>query len=226
MLEAVEVQLPGSTREAVRQQVALTFQPPYETPITVAVNGALMSSAWFFLLSAWRDKVFHLARNPGLRIGAGGVDVLGRTVDQRPRDQRDSVVAALDDPVMLRRLLQAKNIVLWLMVTPLCALVAIINGLVNHSLLSTFYTVVAIGVIPFGVLAISAWVGIVLPYHPMPLRYRWEHLSAGRGCWCGAHPGRDAVPPRSDAGHPDARAVAPRVGFTSPHGLSPEVAGS
>ena len=50
-----------------------------------------------------------------------------------------------------------------------------ITGLVNHSLLATFYTVVAIGVIPFGFLAISAWVGIVFPYHPMPLRYRWEH---------------------------------------------------
>jgi hypothetical protein len=85
------------------------------------------------------------------------------------------VVAALNDPVMLRRLLYAKNVVLWLMVTPVCSLVALVNGLINHSLLSTLYTVVAIGVLPFGILAVSAWVGILFPYHPMPLRYRWEH---------------------------------------------------
>jgi len=81
-------------------------------------------------------------------------------------------VAAFDDPATFRRLLYAKNIVLWLMVTPVCALVALVSGLVNHSLLSTWYTIVIIAVFPFGFLAISAWVGIMFPYHPMPLRYR------------------------------------------------------
>ena len=85
------------------------------------------------------------------------------------------VVAALDDQVMVRRLLYAKNIVLWLLVSPLCAVVAVVAGLVSRSLLATAYTVVAIGILPFGVLAVSAWVGIVFPYHPMPLRFRWEH---------------------------------------------------
>ena len=60
MLGTIDVRLPASIREAVRQQVTLTFQPPYENPITVAVNGALMSSAWFFLPAELRDKVFTL----------------------------------------------------------------------------------------------------------------------------------------------------------------------
>lgn len=37
------------------------------------------------------------------------------------------------------------------------------------------YTVIWIGVVPFGALGIAAWVGIFFPYHPMPLRFRWEH---------------------------------------------------
>ena len=85
------------------------------------------------------------------------------------------VMAAIDDPVMFRRLLYAKNIVLWALVTPVCSVVAVIVGLVNQDLLSILYTIVWIGVVPFGVLGISAWVGIVFPYHPMPLRVRWEH---------------------------------------------------
>ena len=74
------------------------------------------------------------------------------------------------------------------MITPVCAVVAVVNGLINHSVLATLYTVVAIGVLPFGFLAVSAWVGILFPYHPMPLRYRWDTDNPGDGCWSGGSP--------------------------------------
>ena len=175
MVEAVDLRLPASPTEAVRQQITLALQAPYETPVTVAVNGALMSSAWFFLPTEWRDKLFTLHGTLAFALvlatwmysDVPSTNVLG------PDAKR--VVAVMDDPVMVRRLLYAKDVVLWLMITPIYAVVALVNGLINHSLLSTLYTVVAIGVLPFGFLAISAWVGILFPYHPMPLRYRWEH---------------------------------------------------
>jgi len=175
MLHGLDVQLPRDIREAVRQQIALTFQPPYEAPITVAVNGALMSSAWFFLPTTLRDKLFtvHGTLAFALVLAAWMYSDVPATNVLGPDAVRSH--AALDDPVMLRRLLLAKSTVLWLLVTPVCVLVALISGLANHSLLSTWYTIVMIGVFPFGFLAISAWVGIVFPYHPMPLRYRWEH---------------------------------------------------
>ncbi len=173
--ETLSAPLPTTIREAVRQQIALTRLPPYENLITVAVNGALMSSAWFFLPTGLRDKVFTLHGTLAFALVLAGwmyADVPSTNV-LGPDAKR--IVAAFDDPVMFRRLLYAKNLVLWLVVTPVCAIVAVINGLINHQFLATLYTVVAIGVVPFGVLAISAWVGIVFPYHPMPLRYRWEH---------------------------------------------------
>jgi hypothetical protein len=110
------------------------------------------------------------------------------------------------------------------MITPICALVAVINGLVHHSLLSTLYTVVAIGVLPFGFLAISAWVGILVPYHPMPLRYRWEHRRPRRRMlvrWLTL-----AVTPYVLVPALAALMLAPSLllwGFTSPHGLSGKV---
>ena len=175
MLQDSDVQLPGTITRAVRQQLALSFLPPYEAPITVAVNGALMSSAWFFLPTSLRDKLFTLHGTLAFALVLAGwmysdvpsTNVLGPDARRIP--------AALGDPVMFRRLLFAKNAVLWLMVTPVCALVALISGLVNHSLLATCYTIVIIAVFPFGFLAISAWTGILFPYHPMPLRVRWEH---------------------------------------------------
>jgi hypothetical protein len=221
MLPAGDRRLPATTREAVRQQLALTFHPPYEAPVTVAVNGALMSSAWFFLPAELRDKVFTVNGTLAFALVLAGwmysdvpaTNVLGPDADR--------IVSALGDPVMLRRLLYAKNIVLWLLVTPVCAVVAVVNGILDHSLLSTAYTLVGIGILPFGVLAVSGWVGILLPYHPMPLRYRWDHRRPwGRMLvrW-----GALVVTPYILVPVLAALLLTPSLviwGFTAPHGLS------
>ena len=208
-------------REAVHDQLTLTFQPPYETPITIAVNGALMSSAWFFLPTGLRDKVFtlHGSLAFALILAAWMYSDVPSTNTLGPDARR--AVAALEDPVMVRRMLYAKNVVLWLLVTPVCAVVALLSGLLQHSLLSTVYTVVAIGVLPFGILAISAWVGILFPYHPMPLRYRWEHrrpLPRMVVRW-----GVLVVTPYGLVPVLGSLMLAPSLllwGFTAPHGLS------
>src|SRR5271165_5848542 len=113
MLKEEDFRLPGNLTEAVRRQIALSLQPPYEAPITVAVNGALMSSAWFFLPAALRDKVFTLHGTLAFALilaawmysDVPSTNVLG--------PDAGGVVAAMDDPAMLRRLLYAKSIVLW-----------------------------------------------------------------------------------------------------------------
>ena len=47
--DATDLPLPADMRQAVRSEVTRVLRPPFETLLTVAVNGALMSSAWFFL---------------------------------------------------------------------------------------------------------------------------------------------------------------------------------
>jgi hypothetical protein len=170
-----EGDLPSTFRQAVRTEFGRTFSAPYEIPVVVAVNGALMSSAWFFLPASLKDDVFSLH---GSLVFAGvlaswmysdvpATNVLG------PDSVR--VRRALGDPVLFRRLLAAKNVVLWVLITPLCCFVALLIGVANDNLLSTLITVVWIGIVPFGALGISNLVGIRFPYHPMPLRFRWEH---------------------------------------------------
>jgi hypothetical protein len=207
--------------EAVREQITLTLQPPFETPLTVAINGALMSSAWFFLPVSLKDKVFtlHGTLAFALVLAAWMFSDVPATNVLGPDANR--VVAAFDDPMMFRRLLYAKNIVLWMIVTPICAIIAVIVGLQNHDLLATLYTIVWIGVVPFGILGISSWVGIVFPYHPMPIRYRWEHRKPrGRMLvrWLAL-----AVTPYGLVPLLSVLLMAPSLllwGFTSAHGLS------
>jgi hypothetical protein len=66
-------------------------------------------------------------------------------------------------------------VVLWLFVAPLCSLLAIALGYRQHDLLIVLTAIVAICVIPVGCLPVAALVGIRWPYHPLELKYRWEH---------------------------------------------------
>jgi hypothetical protein len=167
--------LPSTLRSAVRTEFAHTLRPPYETCIVVAVNGALMSSAWFLLPNGLKDKVFtlHGSLAFALVLAAWMYSDVPATNVLGPDARR--AAAAIDDPVALRRLLYSKNVVLWTLVTPVCLIVALVSGVLSHNPLATLYSVVWISVVPFGVLGISAWVGIIFPYHPMPLRFRWDH---------------------------------------------------
>ena len=84
------------------------------------------------------------------------------------------VLAAIDDPRALRRMLLAKSMVLWCFVAPICLLISFIAGAGQSDKITAVYSAVAIGVVPFGVLAVSGWLGILHPYHPVPIRYRWS----------------------------------------------------
>jgi hypothetical protein len=86
------------------------------------------------------------------------------------------MIAAIDDPVMIRRLLNAKAILLWFLVAPFCLVVALVSGIVSGYWLATLYSAICIAIIPIGVLGVSQWMGIIWPYHQMPLRFRLTHI--------------------------------------------------
>ena len=173
--DADVVSLPRTFRDAVRAEFGRALRPPYATLSTVGANGVFMSVAWFLLPRTLKDDVFtlHGSLAFALVLAAWMYSDVPATNVLAPDRQR--VMAAIDDPVLLRWLLYAKNVVLWTFITPVCAVIALVTGIFGHDLLSTLYTVIWIGVVPFGALGIAAWVGIFFPYHPMPLRFRWEH---------------------------------------------------
>lgn len=180
MPDANAVTLPRTLPDAVRAEFAQALRPPYETLSTVAANGVFMCSSWFFLPRALKDDVFtlHGTLAFALVLAAWMYSDVPATNVFAP--DRHRMMAAIGDPVMLRRLLYAKNIALWTIITPLCSVLALVTGILGHNLLATMYTIIWIGVVPFGALGISAWVGILFPYHPMPLRFRWEHRQPRR----------------------------------------------
>jgi hypothetical protein len=166
------VELPGTLRGAVRAQFARSFRPPYEAPIVVVVNGVLMTGAWFLLPPHLLFAVHVSLAFPMILAGWMYADVPATNVVGS--DARRSI-AAIDDPVMLRRMLYAKNVVLWVFVAPVCSLIAVWVGIVKDAPISTIFSIAAIAVVPLGALGVAAWAGILFPYHPVALQDRWEH---------------------------------------------------
>jgi len=166
---------PAALVGAVRAEYARVFRWPFEALFTVAVNAALMSSAWFFLPPDLVNQVFDIHGSVAFAFVLSSwmfSDVPATNVVAVDAPQ---FLASVDQPAALRRILASRRIVLWSIVAPFCILISFVTGFRGHDLLITLYSAVAIGIIPFGVLAVSAWIGILLPYHPVPLPYRWRN---------------------------------------------------
>jgi len=164
--------MPVNFRTALVAELGQAFSAPYQIPITVVANAVLMSAAWFLLPRDWLFTItsplaFPIVLSSWMYSDVPATNVLA--------PDRLRVLAALDDPRMLTRLLVAKSAVLWLFVAPLCVLIAVVSGIRRHDILIVITAIVGICVIPVGCLPVAALVGIRWPYHPLELRYRWEH---------------------------------------------------
>jgi hypothetical protein len=170
-----ETRLPATLRQAVKIELGVAFHSPYEIPIAVAFNGALMTVLWFFLPAHWKNALFALHGTLAFAMVLAGWMISDVPATNVLALDAERMMLALDDPATFRRLLYAKNIALWVLVAPVCSLVALGIGVNNHELTATVISIVAIVILPFGALGFSAWVGIRFPYHPMPLSQRWAH---------------------------------------------------
>jgi len=170
-----DIPLPANLAEAVGQEYARVFHPPCETLLTVALNAALMSSAWFFLPTWLSDQLFEIHGTLAFAFVLSSWMYSDVPATNVLAPDAIRVLAAIDEPRVLRRILVARRLVLWSIVAPVCLLISFLNGIGSSDKIVDVYSAVAIGIIPLGVLAISASLGILLPYHPIPVRYRLRH---------------------------------------------------
>jgi len=147
----------------------------FTVPGVVIFNGLLMAGAWFLLPTKWLDWLFTLHGPLAFAMVMAGWMYSDVPATNVLAPDRERVLAALDDPAMLRRLLYAQNLTLWCFVAPFCTVVAWIIGEVHHDWPPTVLSITAIAIVPFGTLGVAGWVGIVWPYHPRELRFRWQH---------------------------------------------------
>lgn len=164
--------LPETLPQAVRAEWARAWRPPFEVIGVVAGNGLLMVLAWFVLPRSWMFAFQGALAFPMFLASWMLADV---TATNLLAPDRDRVLAALDgDPGALRRLLYAKNIVLWMLVAPLCTIIALAIGVHDSRWPTTMVTIVIIVIVPVALFAPAAVTGVLFPYHPHSLAWRWR----------------------------------------------------
>jgi hypothetical protein len=162
-----------SFRADLRDEFARMFRFPWEDLTAIAVNAILVTGLWFLLPQAVKDWLF-VPQGPAafavvleiwMLADVPATNVIGKDVD--------TMLPALDDPPRLQQLLRVKSITLSLLVAIPSAVVAILIGIYDGSYISGFFIACVLLALPFGTTSIAAWLGILIPYRPRPLRWRW-----------------------------------------------------
>ena len=164
----------------LRDEFGRTFHRPWDDLIAVAVNAALVTALWFLLPQAVKDWLFVPQGAAAFAIvleiwmlgDVPATNMVGKDVD--------TMVPALDDPPRLQQLLRAKSVTLSLLVGIPAAVVSILIGIFDGSAPRGFLVACVLLALPFGASSIAAWLGIVIPYRPLPLRWRWAHRKPWR----------------------------------------------
>jgi hypothetical protein len=164
---------PEGLWRAVIVELKRCFRPPAEIPLILAANAALMCGGWFLLPDSLRDWLFSVHGALAFPIVLESWMLSDVPSTNMLGGDAQGALAALGDGRAFKRFLYAKSLALWVLSAPICAAVAIVIGTHQHHHFDTFAISAVILAMPFGVLGISAWVGIAFPYHPRSLRWRW-----------------------------------------------------
>jgi hypothetical protein len=168
-------ELPQTLRQAVRDELRIAFRYPYTVLQVIVLNAALVVVLWYFAPPKVEGLFFEIHSPALFTVVLAGwmfsdvpsTNVLASDVTR--------TLPALGDRVMTLRLMNAKRIALWLLVAPVCSVLTFVMGYGNHHWFAQVVALSSIVILPFGTLAISGWVGIIWPYHPRSLKYRWRH---------------------------------------------------
>jgi hypothetical protein len=165
---------------AVRAEYRRIFVERRDDLLAVGFNAVLVTLCWLLLPDSIQDWLFTLHGalafpyflEMWMLADAPATNVAGRDAA--------GALPQLRDPAALRLWLRAKHIVLWSLVGPVCALVAVVIGVVQQRYTASAAVAITLLFLPLGVLSVASWVGLWLPYHPQKLLWRWQHRTDWR----------------------------------------------
>ena len=168
-------ELPQTLRQAVRDEFRIAFNYPYTLLQVILMNAVLVVVLWYFAPPQVESLVFDVHSPALFTIVLAGWMYSDVPATNVLASDTNRTLPALTDRTMTLRLMNAKRLALWILVAPVCTLITFLMGLHSHHWFTGVVAIASIVILPFGTLAIAGWVGIVWPYHPRSLKYRWRH---------------------------------------------------
>jgi len=175
--------LPASLRTAVHIEFTRLRASPTEVLTCFAGNGALFSILWFFAPVTIYDLFFTVHGIAVYPIVLGVWMIADVPATNQLAVDPVPMIAALDNPATVTRLLRARQIVLWSIVTPTVLTTAIAVGFLTGVWSSLVIATVWVIIVPLSSMAYGCMVGVIWPYHPIPLRQRFSSPIDRRHMW-------------------------------------------
>ncbi len=165
----------GGLRAALAAQWSEAWHWPFEAPLVVALNAGLFLCAVYLVPLEFRDWLvtlhgpltFAMLLQSWMVADVPATNVIGSSPAL--------ALAALEDPdsSAIGDYLLAKIWLMWLLTAPVCAVIALVIGVQHDELMPALGVATALLVVPFPMLAVASWLGIVLPYRQRSLAWRW-----------------------------------------------------
>lgn len=170
----------GAFRDDLRAQIVRLFRPPHAELTSLTVNAVLVSVLWTLLPATVHEWLFALTGSMAFAVVLQAWMLGDTTTTNVLGNDVATALQVLNDRVRLRRWLRAKAAALALVVAVPCAVIAMVIAAIEHEYVDGVLLCVVLVTAPFGAAAVAAWLGVTWPYHPRPIRWRWEHRHARR----------------------------------------------
>jgi hypothetical protein len=171
----------GSFPVNLRREYGRLFAPPYEDLLTITGNAALVCIFWFLIPASVRDGMFTLPASLAFAVVLESwmlSDVPATNMLAKDPGRSSALLADRDG---MRHLLRAKTVALASVIAPICAVLALVLGMVDGHAVDGVALAAALLALPFAAAAVSVSLGIRWPYHPRSVRWRWAHRRPWRG---------------------------------------------
>ena len=167
----------STTWALAREQLREALRPPFEDLTIILINAGLLLAGWFLLSPAIVFRFTTLIFLPAAIASWAFADVPATNL---LGSDPQRALPLLGNPAGLKRLFASKNLVLWVLISPVCLVLALILASTQDQWKLGIAVGIAVLFMPFAYLGLCSLVAPMLPFHSRKLAWRRQHRETWR----------------------------------------------
>lgn len=173
---SIQEHVASSATADLRAELARLFRRPWTELTILLINAVIVIVGWLVLPANVKEWLFDslqgrlafvIVLETWLVSDVSSTNIFGH--------DPAAALRALQEGRALRRFVRIKAAALSVLIGVPCTITALILGIHGGSMGRAAILAPMFLAIPFGVIAIGSWLGVVLPYRYRTLRWRWQN---------------------------------------------------